>query len=148
MPTRDQIEEAWLNDLDPKYVEYKFSYFKTPTKKEPEHHWTFEWSRRYSLPEARKKAMYMINRGMVSPNSKTYNSKFADIAYWVEISKHTTNSHGEKMIGVLVKSGNDFYWKGAQAGGYHRVLPNGTISSKNADVRLPTSKVARKKERD
>ena len=141
MPTREQIADAWLNDLNPRFVEYKLSYFKTPTKKEPRHHWTFQWTHIYSLPEVRKKAMYMINRGMVSPNSKTYYSMVTDISYWVEVSKDTSSTSGEKMVGILVKSGDDFYWKGAKTGGYHKVLPNGSISSKGADVRLPTSKV-------
>lgn len=145
MPTRDQINEAWFNDQATKYVEYKLSYFKTPTKKEPEHHWTYQWSRTYSLQDARKKAMYMINRGMVSPNSKTYAREHTEISYWVEVSKHIAGTDKERPVGLLIKSGDYFYWRGSTSGGYHRVLPNGTISSKTSDVGLPLTKTVRKR---
>ena len=143
MPTHKEVTETWLEYGTPDVPEYKIEYYRTPTKKEPTHHYTFEWTRIYSLPEVRKKAMNMIKRGVVSPNEETYMRSIRNMSYWVLISKDSPR--GEKDVGIVVKVGDTFFWKGSRAGDFHVIKSDGSIGSKSIRLPLPKPKISKRK---
>ena len=144
MPTREQIHDAYeaFGVDNVRRSEYKVEYIRTPTRNEPYHHYTFAWTRLYSLPEVRKKAMNMIRRGTVSPNSETHMRTVKEMSYWVMVSKDTPK--GEVQTGIVVKVGDSFYWKGTRTGDFHIINPDGSIGTKSIKLPLPKPKIIKR----
>lgn len=124
--------------------EYRVDYITTPTKKEPFNHYTFQWLRIFNLPDARKRAMWLINHNKVVPNTvPNYYYPVSRNDFVVELSKDMET--GTKIVGAVIKHNGEFYWTHIR-GTYHIINPDGSVRAGKSAVDLP--KVFVKKRRN
>lgn len=107
--------------------EYGVRYFKKADRQTPYEHTERKWIRIHNLPDARKKAMWLISHGNVIEARQQWNLPKG--TFFVELFKDGGEGRNNKDAGIVVRVHGKYYWKGLN-GGYHILNKDGSIETK------------------
>ena len=117
--------------------EYWFEYNHRADKENGYDYGTFYWTRIYNLPDARKKAMWLIAHGVAVPNNF---HRFPKGTVGIIVGNEGRKGKNRE-IGAVLRINGEMYWRTVY-GGYHKINKDGTIQSKTVSMLLPMNRKA------